>query len=767
MAIVYCLFFLSGTASLIYEITWGRMFLLIFGNTTNSIVAVVSAFLLGLALGSILFGKISDKLNNNQLLKLYALLELSAAVFAAATLKLLPILRQSYAYFSDGSTLSVQLLLIKFTLTCLLLLLPTIAMGGTLPVLTRLFRFQKRTTDKSLSYLYASNTFGAVLGIILAAYFLIELIGLRLTLLTAVLLNLFIATTASLLPTPTVKTNMQIKKNHTDAFNKKTLMVLMFFFLSGFTSIAYQVLWTRVLTPSLGTFIYAFAAILALFLFGIAFGSICYEKISQTLAPKINVFALCQLGIGASVLLSIIISHFATFGRTVDLLIRVLPPTLFMGIGFPAALSLYGQKQTSGFLVGLSYFVNTIGAVISGYLTSFIFLPFLGASKSLIFLMLINLFTAMVILRKKFAYYLSLAIAVTGVVCLLFFSDVLIPFFDYFHIQQAKKNGSDYIYKEDEIASVIGTHNKKTGERQLLIDGIGTTYRTSETRIMAHLPLVFVPDSKNALVVAFGMGSTYRSFLRQNQQTDAVELVPSVPQLFSLYHPDALQVLKNPLGKIIINDGRNYAFLTDKKYDVIIIDPPPPFNAAGTSILHSREFYQDLTKILTPGGVVSQWIFYSNSREDDILMALKSFLDVFPNVLAVNKKGGAEGLYMLGSFYDLEPQKLNLLSQNSVAIDDLKEVMGEEELTAFKKGQLIEVVGNRKSLARALKNTSSITDDRPRNEYYLLRHTFTDSSRLLGSAARDFIDSLRLDYQIVKAFTRPLLETGSKKVLPD
>lgn len=755
MTVIYYLFFLSGTASLIYEIVWGRMFLLIFGSTTNSIVAVVSAFLLGLALGSILFGKISDKLNNNQLLKLYALLELSVAVFAAATLKLLPILKQSYAHISDGSTLSAQLLLIKFALTCLLLLLPTIAMGGTLPVLTRLFRFQKKTTDKSLSYLYASNTFGAVLGIVLSAYFLIELIGLRLTLLAAVFLNLFVAATASILPTPATKTNIQVKNNHTDAFNKKTLTILMFFFLSGFTSITYQVLWTRVLTPSLGTFIYAFAAILALFLFGIAFGSICYEKISRALAPKINIFAFCQLGIGASVLLSVIISHFATFGRTIDLLIRVLPPTLFMGIGFPAALSLYGQKHTSGFLVGLSYFVNTIGSVISGYLTSFVFLPFLGASKSLIFLLLINVFMAMVILRKKLAYYLSLVIAVTGIGFLLFFQDVLIPYFDYFHIQQAKRGGGDYIYKEDEIASVIGIHNKKSGERHLLIDGIGTTYRTSETRIMAHLPLVFLTEPKNALVIAFGMGSTYRSFLRQNLKTDAVELVPSVPQLFHLYYPDALQVLKNPLGKIIINDGRNYAFLTDKKYDVIVIDPPPPFNAAGTSILHSREFYQDLTKILNPGGVVSQWIFYSNAREDDILMALKSFLDVFPNVLAVSKKGGAEGLYMLGSFGALEPQKLNLLSQNNIAIDDLKEVMGKEELDSFKKGLLMEVVGNRKSLSRALKNTSSITDDRPRNEYYLLRHTFTDSSRLLSSAARDFIDSLRLDYQIVEKFINP------------
>ena len=129
------------------------------------------------------------------------------------------------------------------------------------------------------------------------------------------------------------------------------------------------------------------------------------------------------------------------------------------------------------------------------------------------------------------------------------------------------------------------------------------------TKFMAHLPLMLHEgESKTVLIICFGMGTTYRSALSWNVETTAVELVPSVKDAFPFYHADAPQVLKNPKGRIVVDDGRRFLSRTREKFDVIVIDPPPPIEAAGSSLLYSEEFYALAKARLKPNGIVATWV---------------------------------------------------------------------------------------------------------------------------------------------------------------
>ncbi len=197
--LIYLLFFLSGVAGLIYEIVWSRLLVLIFGSTTQSMVAVVSAYMMGLGGGSLIIGRIADKLTGKQLVKLYVLLEAGVGITGIATLGLVPVIKSTYSLVSNGDGVTWSLLMVKFLLAEMILVLPALLMGGTLPVLTRWVREQNIALEKGLSQLYAVNTLGAVVGVLMAALVMIEILGLTNTILVAGLINLSVAWRASLM----------------------------------------------------------------------------------------------------------------------------------------------------------------------------------------------------------------------------------------------------------------------------------------------------------------------------------------------------------------------------------------------------------------------------------------------------------------------------------------------------------------------------------------------------------------------------------------
>jgi hypothetical protein len=256
------------------------------------------------------------------------------------------------------------------------------------------------------------------------------------------------------------------------------------------------------------------------------------------------------------------------------------------------------------------------------------------------------------------------------------------------------------------------------------------TLLTVDAKLMPILPLVARPDSQTALTVAFGMGSSYRTALIAGLQVDAVELVPSVVTMFGQFYPDGEQFLNHPEGDVIVTDGRNHVELTDRRYDIIVTDPPPPIESAGVSVISSFEYYRAGRNLLNPGGVMMQWMPYGQTV-DEFKAHVRTFRAVFPNVLVAYGPGGY-GFFMLGSD---EPVELDEATMRDVlarpgVLEDISSAYDSKENTVdgwVRRIQSLTWVAGA-DVQAAVGDGAMITDDRPLPEYFLLRRLFGPKS---------------------------------------
>jgi spermidine synthase len=257
-------------------------------------------------------------------------------------------------------------------------------------------------------------------------------------------------------------------------------------------------------------------------------------------------------------------------------------------------------------------------------------------------------------------------------------------------------------------------------QRDLVVNGVGITVLSPITKYMAHLPLAFHQGPVHStLVICFGMGTSYRSLLSLNVRATAVELVPSVRDSFGYFHADAAQIMANPRGHVVIDDGRRFLERTQEAYDVIVVDPPPPVPAAGSSLLYSREFHEEVRRHLKPGGIFQTW--WPAGEELALRAIAQSLHDVFPYVKVYRSVDGW-GLHFLASMTpipDLSADQL-LARIPASARADLTEWTPRDV-----KKDLEAVLESELPIATVLPvhASTTITDDRPFNEYYLVRRT--------------------------------------------
>jgi spermidine synthase len=271
--------------------------------------------------------------------------------------------------------------------------------------------------------------------------------------------------------------------------------------------------------------------------------------------------------------------------------------------------------------------------------------------------------------------------------------------------------------RRDYAASVIsageGLH------KSLLVNGFNMTILIPDTKFMAHLPLLLhTGKSESALIICFGMGTTFRSALSWNVETTAVELVPSVRDAFGFYHDDAANVLSNPKGHIIIDDGRRYLRRTREKFDVIVIDPPPPVGAAGSSLLYSTEFYELAKQHLKPNGILQAWVPATGPANEEAI--LRSLTDSFSNVQCFISLGD-HGIHMLASMEPIAVSSSQALAYVMPlnAARDLMEWSASQDLPTYLQAVLSKPISVEEILNPDRK--IRITDDHPYNEYFLLR----------------------------------------------
>jgi spermidine synthase len=644
------LFLASGAAGLIYQVVWTQDLVLIFGNTTLAIVTTVSAFLAGLGIGSLAGAAVGARLR--RALAVYGLLEIAVGGLALLMPLAFGVIATVFrtAYLSLPPT---EVGLIRFGLAFVALAPPTILMGMSLPLLTRHLVRNDPDVGERIARLYGLNTLGAVAGSLASGYLLIELIGLRATTLVAVGLNVCAGGGALLMfrafrsradgePSPDLA---PVPRPRAPLRGRQWLLLAVTF-TSGLVSLALEVLWTRMMLQGTGSSIYVFIAVVAVFLTGVAGGSLIYERRRDGSPRLATLGALLAVAAGLA-LVPMVISN--VYGSTwLPLAVGlILPVTTIFGYTFPLTVRLFADRADQASRgVGLVYAANTAGCVAGTVLAGFVLIPALGVSASITVAgLVLAVFGGALALgpaprRTALRPALSLA-AVAALLAVTFTPAARLTSVQ----RQVASAGVPTAHYEDSVASVDVTGGPPAA-RNLFINGVGITNLTITTKLLAYVPKAARPDASTMLNICFGMGSTFRSSIVLGLRTTAVDLDPTVPTVMPWFYSDASSYLHNPLSQVVISDGRNYVRLSDKRYDLITVDPPPPVWSAGAVVLQDQEFYQEAARRLTPGGVLTTYIPLEHPQLEKLL--LRTFQTAFRHMSVVYAPGHS-GVFIMGS----------------------------------------------------------------------------------------------------------------------
>ena len=709
-------FSLSGLCSLVYELVWLRLAMAKFGVTTALVSIVLSVFMAGLGAGSWIAGwatrRYGDRLKF-PVLRLYGVIELLIGISAL----LVPLEFQLGSRLLESSTPGVSTSSGGYYFLSggwlALTLIPWCAcMGATIPVaMLAIRRGVGRDSQRSFSFLYLANVIGAVAGASIAPA-LIELYGFHGTLQVAAILNavIFVSATALsfVLPehfdTTTEATSAKTPAIPVDG-SKSALLLL---FATGLTTMGMEVIWIRLYTYFVGPLVYSFAKILAVYLAATFIGSTIYRLWSRRDRGRESMLLWVSLTFLGLLPLNTANPLF-DMPDMVRILLGIAPFATMVGFLSPMLVDRWSGGNPDR--AGRAYAVNVLGCIVGPLVAGFVLLPLFGEQVSLLILVLPWFAMAIAGVRQwKFTWQTAAAACfVIGAILV-------------FHI------GNDYemmyphaVIRRDSTATVIAAGEGMN--RSLLVNGIGMTILTPITKMMAHFTLSHLAaPPRNVLIICFGMGTTFRSAMSWGIPVTVVELVPSVPKMFTYYHPDGAELLTSPRAHIVIDDGRRFLDRSSQRFDAIIIDPPPPLDAAGSSLLYSRDFYALARQHMTPGGILQQWLFYGDNA--DRAAVTRALMDVFPYVKAYQSMSGEPSFHFLASQTPIaERSAPELVAQMPMmAIEDMME-WGPGRTPAEQMNMLLHHETDPQRFIANAPKTPALSDDQPINEYDWLRTT--------------------------------------------
>jgi len=722
--VLFALFAASGFCSLLYQVVWLRLAFAAFGIVTPVLSVVLSVFMLGLALGSWLAGRLGEPLAARTGISPAALYGFAEwGIGAGAFIVPAVFARGGNLLLGLGETSSASYLALSALLIAAAVLGFAILMGMTFPLMMAFIRASRAVDASSFSFLYLGNVIGAMAGASLAALVLIEMLGFRNTLALAAFINAAIGVIAILLGArtedaprsaavkpPSRRAGKAAPSADTARGTRLTLL-----FLTGFASLAMEVVWTRAFTAVLQTTIYAFAALLTAYLLATWLGSALYRSHLARGAVWGTNALLGALSIAA--LLPLVLNDPRWHQSRAIVLLSVMPLSALLGYLTPRLVDDHAQGEPRA--AGLAYAVNVLGCIAGPLMAGYVLLPWLGVKWSLLVLALaFGVFFASRI--RHMAVRPAALTAAAGVALLL----ICIGFSATYEDPALYEHGE---VRRDYTATVVSAGEGM--QRRLLVNGVGITVLTPITKFMAHLPLVYLPQPpRSTLVICFGMGTTFRALSSWEGSTTAVELVPSVRDAFGFYFPDAAQVLARPGKQVIIDDGRRFLRRTEARFDVVTLDPPPPVEAAGSSLLYSVEFYRSVRERLAPGGILQQW--FPGGEPAIERAVLTSVRAVFPHVKMFHSIEGW-GYHFLASEQPLTSPSAEqaIARMPAAATQDLMEWypgrtprdVWQEMLKQEFDPHTIEPEDSR----------LGVTDNRPFNEYFLLRRALQKARNYL------------------------------------
>ena len=748
--LILCAFFISGAAGLIHEVVWTRLLRHIMGNTVYSITTVLCAFMGGLALGSFVGGRIIDRRSDP--LRVFAILEGIIALYCLALPLLIngaePLYRFFYQYTHNSPYIFA---LIRFFFSGLILLVPATFMGASLPVLTRFFANASGRIGWSVGTVYGINTFGAVLGTVVAGFVLIPGLGVIKSIYAACILNatvailsyLFFRLTASWpnesvlaqagKPENNVKHKSKEKKknkfiskfkfssaSYSQPPEKALLLILAGYGLAGFSSLVYEIAWTRVLSMLIGSSTYAFSMMLTAFILGLAIGSTVCAKFADRIHNPIRALAVIEVIIGFSAIAMVPVFGFLPFfvanmisrfmgsfwhlqiAEFLIIFFMMFIPTLLMGAAFPVVNRIFANRNEKiGRSVGTVYGANTIGTIIGSFVGGFVLIPLFGIQSTIFAAALINVAVGILFweMHRPFLPAKRVkGIAVTVIVAILVIA--VIPKWDASHMsfgpfyaasrmdEDAAPPSSDSMrkfaeslkvlfYKEG-VDTTVTVKEDPTGIISLSVNGKSDASTGMEDLLtqgmLAHVPLMLHPDPKNALVVGLASGITLGTAgLYPLESLDCVEISPAMREASHYFDKYNHNILKDPRVNLITADGRNYLSLSNKKYDIIISEPSNPW-MAGVADLFTKEFFDLCRKSLNPQGIMCEWLHIYNMDLETFRSIVYTFYTAFPN--ATIWKPAYGDCLLIGSIGDMSVDYSSFIKRmsNPAIASDLKRI---------------------------------------------------------------------------------------------
>ena len=655
MTVALCLVFLiSGAAALVFQVLWFRQAGLALGNTVWASALVTSSFMAGLALGNAAAARWGRSLARP--LRTYAQLEVLVGLAGVGLVFLFPLVGLGLAPLM-GTLGGVALNGLRVTVSFGLLLIPSCAMGATLPLLAGALSARDPNFGRVLGRLYGWNTLGAFLGALLGDLVLIEALGIRGTAGVAAGLNVLAATGALAVARRFSDVAPAEVQTNEGRIGRAAWRVLGAAFVSGGILLALEVVWFRFLLSFTPSSAWTFAVMLAVVLFGIGSGGLIAGALLGRWSEGHRWVAILALlaGIGVPVSYATFLSVvppmgapvFQTIGGYFQLAVPImLPVCLLSGMLFTMlGRALHAELGQSTRSAGILTVANTIGAAIGALLGGFFILPALGIERSLFVLACLYGLVGLLALPAKVSSQERIPLVLSGALwaagLLLFpFGLMAQQFIPRVVSRWASESYRLVAYEEGLSETVIIARREAFGRPEtyrLITNGMamsGTTYVGRRfMSLYVWMPVALHPAPRRALQISYGLGTTSRALVetRELERIDIVDTSAAVLRLSALAQESpAANPLVDPRVHAHVEDGRFFLLTTPHRYDIITADPPPP-KAAGISSLYSREYFELARAKLAPGGFVTYWLPVYQMTAPEMRAVVAGFCTALPD----------------------------------------------------------------------------------------------------------------------------------------
>ena len=681
LPVLLVLFVGSGCAALIYEVVWFQLLQLVIGSSAVSLGVLLGTYMGGMCLGSFLLSYVVPARRHP--FRVYAAIEFGIGICGILVLFVVPFLDRLYPAIAVPGSAGI---LLRGVISAMCLLPPTLLMGASLPAMARWIRSSPAGVSW-LGFFYGGNIAGAVLGSVLAGFYLLRLFDMEVATYVAVAINLVVALLGMALAwLAPYEREPEADGVVAVARPAGAWAVYLAIGLSGLCALGAEVVWTRLLSLMLGATVYTFSIILAVFLTGLGLGSSAGSVLARRSRHPRVMLGICQFLLAgaaawAAYAISVLIPK-SGFDPTIPVnplpvfrmdLLRaawaILPAACLWGASFPlalAALATPREDDDSGALVGETYAANTVGAIAGALGFSMILIPSLGTQAAERWLIALSVLAALIALAGRVRIVMLAASIVAAVLLVRTVRPVpwLAIAYGRRTNQYVETAGKPLYIGEGMNASIV-VSELTSGARYFHVSGkVEATTEPFDMRLqrmLGHISALFAARPESVLVVGFGAGVTAGTFTlhpvtRRIVICELERLIP--PATAQYFNRENYDVLHDPRTRVFYDDARHFVLTTKEKFDVITSDPIHPW-VKGTATLYSKEYFEMCKRHLKPGGVVTQWVPLYESDPETIKSELATFFEVFPHGTIWNSDASNRGydVVLLGQ---TEPEPIDI-----------------------------------------------------------------------------------------------------------